>query len=397
MFHSVRAYPGFRLLQIGTLSTNTAFWMYQVAVGWLALEMTDSAFFVGLSGFVGGIPLLIISIPAGVLIDRFDGRIVLLLAQAGVMIVAALFAALVALDVLEPWSVLILAGAYGSAMSFVFPSRNAIVPGLVERQDLTNAIALNATTQNVTRVIGPSLAGVLIAVLGISGTFAVAALLQVGALYSTWRMPDPRVERSARGRTDWDSLTLGFRLVAHDRFLSALILMALVPTVLVIPYINLMPVFARDELGLGSAGLGLLLASIGVGAVAGSLWIARSERVRSQRQAQLWTALAFSGLVLVFAITPSAAPAIALLFGAGWMSAAYFALNQTALQLYVDDSVRGRVLSVYMLTWGMLPVGQLAVGTLANIAGAPVATAIACALAILAITAIARRSSITAE
>jgi MFS family permease len=392
MLHSVNRYPTFRLLLIGTLGTNTAFWMYQVAVGWLALEMTDSPFFVGLSGFVSGIPMLLISLPAGVLIDRYDCRIVLLIAQAGVMAVAAVFALLVGINLMHPWTMLILVAAYGSAMSFVFPSRTTIVPALVERADLTNAIALNAATQNLTRVIGPSLAGVLIALIGVGGTFAVAAVLQIGALATTWRLPRSTGNRAA-GRFDWASLSVGFRIVLADRFLMMLILMALAPTVLVMPYINLMPVFARDELGLGSTGLGVLLGAVGLGSVAGALAIAHSERLRDWSHAQLVTATAFGAVVLAFALTPSVHLALPLLFVAGWTSAAYLALNQTVLQLHVDDAVRGRVISVYMLTWGMLPVGQLLVGTLADATGTPVAVAIASALSILCVIAIARKSA----
>ncbi len=257
MMHSVQVYPAFRLLMIGTLATNTAFWMYQVAVGWLALELTDSPFFVGLSGFAGGIPMLILSLPAGVLIDRFDGRRVLLIAQAGIMLVAGLFAIMVGFDLIEPWSLLVLAAAYGSVMSFVFPSRTTIVPFLVERKDLSNAIALNSATQNSTRVIGPSVAGVLIATVGISGTFALAAALQVFALYTTYHLPSTNSGPDSKRRLSMSSLTVGLKIVANSPFLLGLILLALAPTVLVMPYINLMPVFARDVMGLGSGGLGL--------------------------------------------------------------------------------------------------------------------------------------------
>jgi MFS family permease len=391
MLHSVRLYPAFRMLLLGTLATNTAFWMYQTCAGWLALQLTDSPFFVGLAGFAGGIPLLIISLPAGVLIDRHDRRLVLMFAQFGVMGVAAAFAALVGADLIRPWSMLVLVALYGGAMSFVFPVRNAIVGSVVERGHLGNAVALNAATQNATRVVGPSLAGVLIAVVGISGTFAVAAALQVLALMATYRLPVTRSEPSTRATTTWESLTLGLRIVAASPKLSALIMLALAPTVLVMPYINLMPVFARDQLDLGSTGLGLLLAAAGLGTVAGALSVARSQRLRSRRGAQLVTASAFSVLVMVFSVTPNAIAATLLLFAAGWMSAAYLAINQTSLQLSVADEVRGRVLSIYLLTWGMLPLGQLAVGTLANATGTPAAMVTSCLAGLLCIGLIARR------
>jgi MFS family permease len=391
MLRSVRAYPAFRLLLLGTLATNSAFWMYQVSVGWLALQMTDSPLFVGLAGFAGGIPLLIFSLPAGVVIDRFDRRMVLMVAQCGVMVVAGLFALLVGTDLIAPWSLLLLVAAYGTVMSFIFPTRTTIVTSLVRRADLANAIALNAAGQNATRVVGPSLAGVLIAVIGVSATFAIAAVLQILALAATSRLPSSTAEAPARTGLGGASLTLGLRIVARDPFLVALIMMALAPTILVMPYLNLMPVFARDELGVGSSGLGILLASTGVGTVAGALSVARSPRLRSRSGAQAVTAGGFAVLVLVFAVTPVIPLAMLLLFAAGWMSAAYLAINQTALQMRVDDDVRGRVLSIYLLTWGMLPLGQLAVGALASQIGAPTAVVCACALAVGCIAYIARR------
>ncbi|HEY7033683.1 MAG TPA: MFS transporter [Thermomicrobiales bacterium] len=389
--HSLRIYPAFRLLILGTLATNSAFWMYQVAVGWLALQMTDSPFFVGLSGFAGGIPLLLLSLPVGVVVDRFDRRTVLLLAQVGVMLVAGLFAMLVGTGAIAPWSILVLAAAYGTVMSFIFPTRTTMVPSLVQRRDLANAVALNAAGQNATRVVGPSLAGVLIATIGVSWTFAVAALMQILALSTTMRLPRRMSDESVPGAGGRESLTLGLRIVARDPLLSALILMALASNVLVMPYLNLMPVFARDVLQIGSTGLGLLLACAGCGTVAGALAVARSPRLARWTGGQVVMAAAFAGLVLVFALTPNVAVAAPLLFLAGLMSASFLAVNQTALQFRVDDAVRGRVLSIYLLTWGVLPLGQLAVGALADVVGAPLAVAGACVISLVCIALIARR------
>jgi MFS family permease len=391
MLHSLQAFRPFRMLFFGTLATNSAFWMYQIAVGWLALQKTDSPFFVGLTGFAGGIPLLFLALPAGVVIDRFDRRKVLMAAQVGVMAVAAMFALLVGTDQIQRWSILLLAFLYGVVMSFVFPTRNAIVPDLVDRQHLANAVALNAAGQNATRVVGPSLAGLLIALIGISGTFAVAAAMQIVALYWTAQLPPSASAKSARGGTLWTSLTVGLRIVAKDPFLVGLILLATATTVLIMPYINLMPVFARDELGLGSGGLGVLMAASGLGSVAGALSVARYRKLATWPGIQITTAAAFGVLVMIFAITPAVWLATALLFVAGLMSAAYMAINQTVLQLKVEDEVRGRVLSIYLLTWGMLPLGQLPIGALADRIGAPAATALSCAVALGCVALIAIR------
>lgn len=393
MLHSLKIYRDFRLLMAGTLATNTAFWMYMVAVGWLALEETDSAFFVGLSGFAGGIPVLVFSLPAGVLIDRFDGRAVLLVAQSGVMLFALCFAGAIAFDLIQPWLILVLAFLYGAAMSFVFPARTTIVPALVERSDLSNAVALNAATQNATRVIGPSVAGVLIATIGISATFAFAAVLQIFALSATFRLPSHRKASTARQPMSLSSFTVGFNIVAQSPFLTALLLLALAPTILVMPYINLMPVFARDVMDVGSGGLGLLLAATGIGTVCGALFVARTVALTHSSRTQIVTVLLFTLFVSLFALFHHFLLSLVLLFLAGLMSAAWLALNQTALQLNVADDVRGRVLSVYLMTWGMLPFGQLFVGTLADILSPPTAVVISCLLAALCILVIRQRFS----
>jgi len=383
MFQSLSAYRGFRLLFLGTMATNSAFWMYQIAVGWLALQETDSPLFVGLTGFAGGIPLLIFAIPSGVVIDRVDRRTVLMIAQASIMVVASAFAIMIATDAIRPWSILALAFVYGTIMSFVFPTRNAIVPNLVAREDLVNAVALNAAGQNSTRVVGPSLAGVLIAIVGVSGTFAVAAAMQILALLWTAQLPKMASDIAVRSSSLWRNVTEGIEAVARDEFLKGMILLAGLVTILVMPYINLMPVFARDEMHLGATGLGALMACSGTGSVLGALAVARWRALGYVRGIQVWSAIAFAAFVIVFAFTSITVAAGLLLFVAGLVSASYLAINQTVLQLRIDDAVRGRVLSIYLLTWGMLPLGQLPIGALADRIGAPAATAAACALAIL--------------
>jgi predicted MFS family arabinose efflux permease len=392
MLHAVRVSPAFRTLMLGTVWSSAAFWMYQVAVGWLALALTDSPAFVGLAGFAGGIPLLLVALPAGVIIDRYDRRTVLLAAQIGVLIISAVFVLLVGTDRIGRGSVLVLVAAYGTMMSFVFPTRTAIVPSLVAREDLANAVALNSATQNATRVVGPSLAGVLIGVLGVAETFAAAAVMQSLALMATLRLPQlAPTGGPKRGASGWSSMAVGWRVVRQRPHLGALIMLALAPTVLVMPFLNLMPVFARDELGLGSAGLGVLLAATGVGTVVGSLAVARYPGGATRLRRQVATAVAFASSVIGFTLAPNVGIAIAVLFVAGGMSAAFLAMNQTALQLGVEDEVRGRVLSIYLLTWGLLPVGQLLVGTLAGQIGTPVAMMTACMLALISIAAIAWR------
>lgn len=388
MFASLTAYPAIRWLWSGTLCTNTAFWMYQVALGWLALELTDSPLFLGLAGFAGGIPILILALPAGVIVDQFDRRTVLMFGQVGVMVAATLFSFLIFTDIIDRWSMLIIAFAYGSSMAFVFPTRHAIIGRLVEKQDLANAIALNSAGQNATRIFGPALAGGLIAIVGIGGTFAVAAGLQIFALLTSLRLPSsaPR-NRGSQGKAI-ERTAEGLRYVARDPALYGTLALATIGTVLIMPYINLMPAFARDELDLGSAGFGLLMTGIGIGSVAGALAVAGVRQLTTTPGAQVAMIAAWAASVLIFSqITWLPAVGFVLLIS-GVLSAGFLATNQTVLQLRSDEEIRGRVLGINMLTWGLLPVGQLPLGLLADVIGAPAATAIAAilALALIALT-----------
>ena len=397
MFHSLQIYPLFRMLIFGTLATNTAFWMYQVAVGWLALEMTDSAAFVGLAGFVAGIPILLFSIPAGIVIDRFDKRTVLLVAQSGIMVVASLFAIFVRFDFISRGSLLVLVFCYGSIMSFIFPTRTSIVPTLVERRDLANGIALNAAGQNATRVIGPSLAGVLIAVIGVAGSFAIAAALQILALMATWRLPSDKPSREEKRGNALEAFTLGLRIVKNDKYLTGLVVGALIPTIFIMPYLNLMPVITRDERGLGSGGLGLLLTAVGLGTVAGALAVAQSDRLRSMKRAQVLCGLTFGVSVVLFALIDVLPVSLILLFISGSASAGFLAINQTSMQLHVAHEVRGRVISIYLMTWGMLPFGQLVVGAAASKIGASEAIAISAMVGMAVLVLVASRFAVLRE
>ncbi len=390
-FASLRLYTTMRWLLGGTLCTNTAFWMYQIAIGWLALQLTDSALWVGLAGFAGGIPMLILALPAGVIIDRFDRRLVLLFAQCGVMTVAAIFTILIFTDVMNRWLMLVLAFGYGTSMAFVFPTRQAIVGTLVDRSYLANAIALISATQNATRIFGPALAGIFIAVIGISGTFAIAAGLQIIAMITTLKLPVTKWAQSKRGPM-LESLTEGLRYVARDPVLFGTVLLATVGTLFIMPYLSIMPVFVRNVMELGSGTLGTLMMFVGLGAVLGALGVASFRRLTAARGFQVTLIATFAVIVLLFSQSTSwIAISVALLFLSGVVSAGFLATNQTVLQLRTDEAVRGRVLSVNMLTWGMLPFGQLPLGVVADWLGAPVAVTIWSLIALILIALIAWR------
>jgi len=384
ILHSLQAYPGFRILFVSTVATNASFWMWQLLTGWLALALTDSPLFVGVVGFLGGIPLLLASLPAGVVIDRVDRRLVLLLAQACVALVTALVVLLLWRGWLVSWHLLVAVFLSGTALSFVFPTRNAMVADLVERDDLANAVALNAAGQNAPRVIGPALAGPLVGGIGITATVALCALLQLASLGICWQLPSRPPRRTTRSVLR--SFTEGLTAIWRSDYLLALLAVAALPTMLVMPYVTLLPVFARHELGMGSGGLGLLMALGGLGGLCGSLVVAGWRGLGESPRMLLASVIGFGLTVLAFAHAPAVWLAALFLFVAGFLSSVSMSVNMTLLQLSVDDEVRGRVLSVYLLTWGLLPLGALPAGAIADTWGAPLAVT---ALTLLALVAVA--------
>jgi len=213
------------------------------------------------------------------------------------------------------------------------------------------------------------------------------------------KLPSARPSPSAVRRTLWGSLIEGLSVIWRSEYLTGLMILAAVPTMLVMPYSNLLPVFAEHELRIGATGLGLLMAVNGAGAVLASLLVAGWRRLTELPGVQVWTAAGFATVVLAFSWTPSPLLACCFTFLAGALSAIYLAVNNTKIHLSVDDSVRGRVLGVYLLTWGLLPVGTLPAGAIANRYGAPVAMTVLTilALALILLTALRFRTLLRGE
>jgi len=372
------AYRDYRLLWSGNMVTQTGRWMQEVATGWLMLELTDSPAWLGLVGFTRGLPMLLLSLPAGVLADRIDRRRLLVTSQVLAAGFATILALLVATDLVRPWHVLVLSFLSGSTMSFIFPTRQALVSTLVPRERMANAVAVNSAGQNSARVFGPSLAGVMIAAVGTAICFAFQAVGLIAAAVMSFRLRAPaRDQSTSRGRASAvANLLEGLRYIARTPRLKGLIGLAAIPTVLAMPFMQMIPVIARDELGTGSTGLGLLMTASGIGALTGSLTVAAlSTRLRTFGHLQIVTAALFGVMVTLFAFSPWLPLSLILVALCSGVSAVYMSLNNTILQMSVSDEFRGRVLSVYLMTWGLMPFGTLPMGALADAYGAPIAVA----------------------
>jgi MFS family permease len=377
IFAALKLYPSYRLLWIGTVVTQLGQWMQQIALGWYMLGLTDSAFWVGLIGFCAGLPYLLIALPAGSLIDRSDERKVLMLSQWAAMSVAAGLAVLILLDVAQPWHLLVVAALNGSTNTINQMVRQTFVPALVPREHLANAVSLSSAGGNATRIIGPSIAGIIIGTLGVAACFIVQAVSLALALGTTLRIQRVYEER---GRSAAGGVLDGVKEALHRPAIGGLILITSIPAVLVFPYVQLMSVFARDVWDIGAGGLGLLMMASGLGALAGALTAASMDRVQRKGLVVMITITTYCLAVGGFAASPHPALGMLGLAIAGFSMAIWGSLSNALLLLLADPRLRGRIMGVYMVTSGFTPFGALALGALSDAYGAPPALAGSCLL-----------------
>ena len=353
--------------------TNVGAWMQTTALGWLVLRLTDSPASLGLAAFAGSAPTLLLSLWAGVLADRVDRRRLLLATQLVIGGLAALLAVLASTGQVALWQIVLIAFAAGCAQAMSMPTFQALMPTLVGREALGNAIALNSAQFNLSRIIGPALAGLIVGVIGESANFWLNALGTTAFVIALRSIRLPTQEALVRAEAGlWSNLVDGLRYVIGQRVLLALLLLAGSPALFVLPYLALMPVFARDVLGIGAAGLGLLTAAIGVGALAGAISVALFRQPGASARTMLLGLLAMAGTLAVFCISRDVALSCLALAGLGAAQVAYYTTTNTLVQLLSPARFRGRILSIYVLTsLGLLPLGSLGAGVVAQSIGAP--------------------------
>lgn len=372
-FSALVKYPILRRLWLGTLAASLGQWMQAVALAWLALALTNSPFYVGLVGFVSGVPFLIVSIPAGVLIDKYERRMVLMVGQ----VAAAVLAVIVSVDVIsgyvEPWHLLVAGFLNGSIQAILTPTQQAMVPNLVEREDLTRAVGLMSAAANMTRVVGPTIAGAVIGLAGTGPTFLLQAAAMLLALYLIWQTTFPLNLRISAVKPS--AVFEGLSIIFKRADLRALFLLACVPTFFAFPYIQFLSVYARDILDIGASGLGLLMASSGMGAVVGSLFVAARQADSRNGVKLVIATVAYALVLIVIALSTNLFLTLPLLFLAGFLGATYMAMNNAMLQSRISDEYRGRVMGTYVLTWGLMPLGAMPMGIMADHFGTPTAVA----------------------
>ncbi len=361
MFASLR-HRNYRYFWIGTLVSNIGDWMDNVAFNWLMWELTGSGAYLGLLALFRAAPILVFTLFGGALADRMERRRLLQITQVGAMVLALILSALVITGAVEVWHVFVIASGRGIVMSINMPTRQAMISDIVERKDLTNAIALNSATMNLTRILGGSIGGILITIIGTGGVFLVNGLSTIILIVTLAFMVIPPLAVDLRRRSLLRSIGDGLSYIKASDILLSLIILALAPMILGMPYMTLLPIFADEVLGIGNEGYGVLVAFTGIGAMAGALTIAATANMRHRGRTMLILMMVFGVMLLIFSQSSNATLSFALLLGVGAGQTTYMALNNTLLQTHASDEMRGRVMSVFFLNRGMVPLGTVGAG-----------------------------------
>lgn len=370
--------PAYRSFVAGALLSNIGTWMQTTAQGWLVLGLTNSAAALGLTSAAAGLPTLLFSLYAGALADRLDQRRLLVATQVFAFVFTAVLALLTTLGAVQFWHVLVIAFLVGSVNALSSPAYQALVSTLVPARALGNAIALNSAQFNFSRIVGPTFAGVSIALGGLALAFWANALsyVVVALVLANLSIRNSR----AIGRLEaslWTNIVDGVRFVRTAPLVPALLGLTLAPALLNLNYLVLLPIFARDVLQVGAPGLGLLTAAVGIGALTGALSVAVTRPGGGTGRLLLTALVVSSSALLVFSVSTFLPLSLVALAIMGGTQVAYYSTTNTLLQLLVPSRLRGRVTSMYILgSTGFMPIGNLIIGPVADRIGVQTALAI---------------------
>ncbi len=373
MFSSLKV-RYFRIYWLGMFVSLIGTWVQNVAQSWLVFQLTNSAFLLGVVGFLGSIPIFLLSLFGGVLADRVDKRNILIFTQIFFMLLAFLLAFLTQFQLIKPQQIMAIALLNGVIMAFDAPARQSIVVELVGREHIFNAIVLNSVAFNSSRFIGPAIAGVLISLIGMSGCFylnGISFLAVIAALF--WIKP---VKNSAaqKNNSALRDLKEGLLFISRNRLILGLLSIVAAVSLFGISYVILMPVVADNVLAVGAKGLGLLISSAGLGALAGALALARLGDFKYKGRLLSASVFSFSLSLILFSLSRNFLLSLFSLVFIGCSSVIAIALVNTLLQVNVPDELRGRVMSLFMITFaGIMPFGSLLSGGLAQGMGVSIA------------------------
>ena len=393
----LRAFPAlavrdYRLLLGGVFLAMNGWMMQQVVLGWYVLETTDSAFQLGLVMFFNIIPTLFLSIPGGVLADRMDKRILMLITQVSTFVIYAVLALLIAIGQGHVWVVYVASFFTGLFLTLRLPAQQAIVVEIVGREALVNAIAISSASFNATRIVGPAMAAGLLATVGIGVSIFVIGLSYLAAGVAIWFLRYRGTPSVSGGLSFAENLTEGLKYAKDDGRVLALLALGGCSSLLVMPFAAFVPAFARDVLNAGVEGLGVLNASVGVGAFGSALFLAlRGNRLPNRGVLLIVTTCVSGATIAAFALSSSYHLSIALMMLFGLISMTQMTLTITVMQLMVPDRLRGRMMGLFMLMWGFMPLGTLLIGLAAETFGVQAAVAAASALSLILVIGIGTR------
>lgn len=369
-FRVLRTHRNFRLFWLGQTGSLIGTWMQTVAIGWLALELSNSAFIVGVVSAAGSLPVLLFSLYGGVLADRHNKLRLVQFSQMLLLLEAVvLWWFTWSGNMTIAW--LISLAAFGGLVSAVeIPSRQALIIDLVSREDIVDAVALNSGGFNLARIIGPSIAAVVIATAGLAWCFGLNALSYFAVLWSLFLIRLPLWQPAAIRLKPVEGLMEGLRYIRGNRAVLGVISVMAVYSIFGFQYLTMMPVIARDLLKTGASGYGFLLSCVGIGAVVGALLLAGlGSRVQRGRLLAV-SAYFFAAMTVAFSLVRSSSVAAVMLFFLGMAMLINGAVANGILQSTVPDSLRGRVMSAYVFVYvGFTPIGSLLAGIVARAVG----------------------------
>ena len=378
------SYRDFRILWLGAFASTVGTWMQKVAQSWLVFDLTKSSFFLGLDDFLGQLPILLFTIVGGVVADRHDRRRLLLGSQYVQMATAFGLAALIWTGQVRIQHVLFMSFLTGLAQAFGGPAYQSLIPSLVEKKHLPNAIALNSIQFNLSRIFGSLFAGATIAALGTALCFGLNGLSFLVVIFALLSLSVKHIPAAER-RPILEELHGGFSYTRREPALIALTVLACLTTFFGLPLVTFLPVFARDVFN-GDIGLySRMMAFVGMGSVTGALIVGWLGRFKGMALTLLIVEVAFGLVIVAFSISKTLWLSELLLFAAGTSMMIVTAMATSLVQLIVPDRLRGRVVSIYMVAFrGGMPLGSLASGYAASVAGAPAVLAVNGALVSLA-------------
>ena len=377
------------LLWWGMVVSNIGTWMQMVAQGYLVYQLTHSPFALGLVGFVRAVPVFAFSLLAGVVADRVDRRYLLILTQSLAAVFALILGILTSTGVVTVWMIMVLSFCSAAVASFDNPTRQALVPDIVGKEYIANAVALQSAAFNGTGILGPSLAGLALGFIGIAACFYINAISFLAVIVALFLMR-PVPNRTQRKQTMFQNLREGFGYVRGNRTVAALLTLICLVGLLGRPYTQLMPAVQRDVLHVGATGLGVLMAFSSIGALVGALAIASLSNFSHRGLMLTITVAAFGASLIAFASSRIFPLSLGLLLIVGGGATMSMSTTNMLIQLNVPAEFRGRIMSMYtMIAMGAMPLGSMILGSVASFIGVPETLAlggVGCLVSLVVIT-----------